>query len=300
MNLNGILPINKPSGFTSFDVIAKLRGILKTKKIGHSGTLDPMATGVLPLFVGSATKAVDLLPKHKKRYTATCQLGITTDTLDSTGTVLKRGDTSGLTKEKVLGLLPQFMGDIKQIPPMYSAVKQDGKKLYQLARKGIEVKRKPRDVTVYECEMTQFDDQNKAFSLDILCSKGTYVRTLIDDLGNLLGCGAMMTGLVRTQSDGFLLRECLTLDEVEELVKTEKLEERLLSVDSALTQFDKITFPKKEMKLFLNGVLLNKSQVPHFETEYALVYSENNSLVGVCYLNEKEEVRSKTFFNREV
>ena len=189
--MNGILCINKPQGFTSFDVAAKLRGMLKTKKIGHAGTLDPMATGVLPVFVGNATKACDIMPDSSKAYRASFRLGEQSDTQDSTGTILKTAEVN-CTAADIEALLPKFRGEIMQIPPMYSAVSVNGKRLYELARQGIEVERESRNVTIYSLELLNFDEETQSGTLKVACSKGTYIRTLCEDIGNYLGTGGTL------------------------------------------------------------------------------------------------------------
>ena len=211
---NGIIIIDKPGGWTSMDVCAKLRGILKTKKIGHAGTLDPMATGVLPVFVGQATRAVSFAESGRKEYAATLRLGQVTDTQDTTGETLEEHPVK-VSMDDLRAVLGRFTGDIVQIPPMFSAVKIGGQKLYDLARQGKTVERQPRPVTVYELEVTEQLSPTD-FALRILCSKGTYVRTLCHDIGQALGCGGCMASLRRTMAAGFTLAECCTLDEVQQ------------------------------------------------------------------------------------
>ena len=195
----GILCIDKPEGFTSFDVVAKLRGIARERRVGHAGTLDPMATGVLPLFFGRATKACDILPRQDKRYLASFKLGVTTDTQDITGTVLSE-QTPDADEARVRAAAAGLVGDIMQTPPMYSAVRVNGQRLYELARRGVEVERAARPVTVYSIDFTACDVQANTFTIDVHCSKGTYIRTLIADIGAALGCGAVMTALRRTMA----------------------------------------------------------------------------------------------------
>ena len=211
---NGIIIIDKPGGWTSMDVCAKLRGILKTKKIGHAGTLDPMATGVLPVFLGQATRAVSFAESGRKEYAATLRLGQVTDTQDTTGETLEEHPVK-VSMDDLRAVLGRFTGDIVQIPPMFSAVKIGGQKLYDLARQGKTVERQPRPVTVYELEVTEQLSLTD-FALRILCSKGTYVRTLCHDIGQALGCGGCMASLRRTMAAGFTLAECCTLDEVQQ------------------------------------------------------------------------------------
>lgn len=211
---NGIIIIDKPADWTSMDVCAKLRGILKEKKIGHAGTLDPMATGVLPVFVGSATRAVEFAEKGDKEYLAVLRLGLVTNTQDTTGDTLSQSPVT-VTRDELAAVLPRFTGEIDQIPPMYSAIKIGGKKLYELARAGKEVERKARRVTIREIELLD-QISPSAYRLRIRCSKGTYVRTLCHDIGAALGCGGCMEELRRTMAAGFSLDEAVTLQEVQE------------------------------------------------------------------------------------
>jgi tRNA pseudouridine55 synthase len=212
---NGILVINKPAGISSHGVVARLRRILNEKKIGHGGTLDPMACGVLPVFVGRATRAAGCIQEGGKTYLADMRLGLTTNTQDTTGTVLTRQDPA-CTRADVEAALSAFRGEISQLPPMYSAVSVGGVRLYRLARQGVEIERAARRVTVYALELCGVRD-NGDYILKIDCSKGLYVRTLIDDLGRTLGCGAAMSALCRTRAGIFTLEEAHTLDEIEQL-----------------------------------------------------------------------------------
>ena len=211
---DGILIIDKPAGWTSMDVCAKLRGILREKRIGHAGTLDPMATGVLPVFVGRATKAVQFAENGRKEYHAVLKLGTVTDTQDTTGTALETHPVT-VGADEVRAALEHFTGELLQLPPMYSAIKQNGKKLYEIARAGGEVERKPRHVTIYRLDCTG-ERKDGDFELEVECSKGTYIRTLCDDIGRELGCGACMSGLRRTRAGGFDVRDALTLEEIEQ------------------------------------------------------------------------------------
>ena len=210
--MQGILIVDKPMDWTSFDVVAKLRGVLGTRKLGHSGTLDPMATGVLPVFCGGASKAVDLQLNHDKSYRAVLRLGARTDTGDVTGTVLETAPvTAG--EQELLAVLPQFIGPQMQVPPMYSAIKINGQKLYELARKGREIERPARRVTIHAFELLGGGDGE--FLLRVRCSKGTYVRTLCHDIGQVLGCGGCMSSLRRTMAAGFTLDDCRTIEDVQ-------------------------------------------------------------------------------------
>lgn len=211
---NGILIIDKPTDWTSMDVCAKLRGILKEKKIGHGGTLDPMATGVLPVFVGSATRAVEFAEKGDKEYIAGLRLGLVTNTQDTTGEILEERPAA-VDRETLEAVLPRFTGPIAQVPPMFSAIKRDGKKLYELARAGREVERAPRPVTIHALEILERRGPAE-YLLRVRCSKGTYVRTLCHDIGQALGCGGCMSSLRRTMAAGFTLDQAVTLEDVRE------------------------------------------------------------------------------------
>ena len=244
---DGIVIIDKPAGWTSMDVCAKLRGILKTKKVGHAGTLDPMATGVLPVFVGSATRGVSFAESGQKEYVATLRLGETTDTQDSTGTVLEKREVS-VSRTDVEAILPRFTGKIEQIPPMYSAIKIDGQKLYDLARQGKEVARKSRSVTIYELELLE-QVSPAEYQIRVLCSKGTYIRTLCHDIGQALGCGGCMSSLRRTMAAGYTLADAVTIEAVQE-----RGEPLLQSVDTLFRDCGEYHLQtEKQEKLCRNG-----------------------------------------------
>ena len=253
---NGIIIIDKPADWTSMDVCAKLRGILKTKKIGHAGTLDPMATGVLPVFVGQATRAVSFAESGSKEYVAGLHLGLVTNTQDTSGETLESRPVN-VTLAELQAVLPRFTGEIAQIPPMFSAIKIDGKKLYELARKGQEVERKSRAVTIYELEVLEQTGEQD-YLLRILCSKGTYVRTLCHDIGAALGCGGCMSSLRRTMAAGYTLGEAVTLEQVQQ-----QGEALLRDVDTLFSQHPayQITHPRVEAlcrngnAFFIHGTL---------------------------------------------
>lgn len=254
--MNGLILIDKPKDFTSFDVVAVMRKLSGQKKAGHTGTLDPNATGVLPILLGSATKAQDLIVNHDKTYVADFKLGITTDTLDIWGNVTADFDTKA-DLESVKKALLHFEGEIEQIPPMFSAIQKDGKRLYDLARQGIEVERESRKVTVYGITLLDFDESIQSGSLEISCSKGTYVRTVIDDMGRLLKTGAVMTDLRRTQACGFSVDECISLDEAKQLAETGRLESALHSVESLFDTYNMIKISQAQSKRFSNGGALD-------------------------------------------
>jgi tRNA pseudouridine 55 synthase len=253
--INGILLIDKPTGFTSFDVCAVVRGMLHTKKVGHSGTLDPMATGVLPILVGSATRALDLIPSHDKIYVAGFRLGMTTDTLDITGEVLSES-LPEISEERLRDVLVQFRGDIMQIPPMYSAVSVGGKKLYDLARQGIEVERQARPVTIHRLSLDSYDPAQAVGTLTVSCSKGTYIRSLIDDIGKMLGCGAVLISLRRTEASGITVDRCMTLSQAQEYKDQGLLTSRLLAVDALFEDYPAIYISENQAVRFCNGATL--------------------------------------------
>ena len=228
--IHGIINVYKEKGFTSHDVVAKLRGIVGQKKIGHTGTLDPDATGVLPVCLGKATKLCDLLTDKNKTYEAVLLLGKTTDTQDITGEVLEEKSTEALTEEKVREAIEGFIGDYEQIPPMYSALKVNGKKLYELAREGKVIERKARLVKILDIQILEIDLPK--VRMEVSCSKGTYIRTLCHDIGEKLGCGGCMESLIRTRVSTFRIEDAKTLDEIETLKQEGKLAELLVPIDA--------------------------------------------------------------------
>ena len=245
--MNGIVIIDKPAGWTSQDVVSKLRGVLRTRRIGHGGTLDPMATGVLPVFVGRATRGVEFFEHAEKTYEATLRLGLTTDTEDISGTVLEEKEVS-ISEADFLGVLPQFRGKIQQIPPMYSALKVNGQKLYDLARKGKEVERQPREIEIFKLECLEFN--GKEAHLRVACSKGTYIRTLCKDIGQALGCGGCMAALRRVTAGEYTIDQAVALDE---LVAAENPERYLRPVDSMFHNFPAHTLTPNQEKRCRNG-----------------------------------------------
>ena len=248
--MDGVLNIRKEKGYTSFDVVAKLRGILHMKKIGHTGTLDPEAEGVLPVVLGKATKLVDLLTEKQKTYEALLHLGLETDTQDMTGTVLEEKPVE-VTEEEVRTVIRSFLGEQQQIPPMYSALKVDGKKLYELAREGKTVERKPRAVQFYEIEIKKIELPYVRFS--VTCSKGTYIRTLCHDIGQKLGCGGCMEELLRTRSGNFVWEDSMTLAQVEEAVRNGTIGDRVISIGQVLKDYPEIFCTREGDRLLENG-----------------------------------------------
>ena len=256
--MDGVLNIRKDKGYTSFAVVAKLRGILRMKKIGHTGTLDPEAEGVLPIVLGKATKLVDLLTEKQKTYEALLHLGLETDTQDMTGKVL-REELVNVTEEEAIAVIRSFLGEQQQIPPMYSALKVDGKKLYELAREGKTVERKPRTVHFYEIEIKKIELPYIRFS--VTCSKGTYIRTLCHDIGQKLGCGGCMEELIRTRSGNFDLEDSMTLAQVEEAVKNGTIENRVIRIGQVLKDYPEIFCTREGDRLLENGNALSEKMV---------------------------------------
>ena len=245
--MNGIVIIDKPQGWTSQDVVSKLRGVYKTRRIGHGGTLDPLATGVLPVFVGRATRGVEFFEHAEKTYETTLRLGITTDTEDITGTVLQEQDAF-VTGQLLETVLAQFRGEILQVPPMYSALKVNGQKLYELARKGKEVERKPRPVTIHE--LTLLGMEAEGIRLRVRCSKGTYIRTLCKDIGQALGCGGCVAALRRVAAGSYTIAEAVPLAK---LIESDRPEDYLLPLDTMFSAYEKVVLTPNQEKRCRNG-----------------------------------------------
>ncbi len=284
--MNGIICIDKPQGFTSFDVVAKLRGILKMKRIGHGGTLDPMATGVLPIFLGNATKACDMIDNDVKAYTAEMKFGIVTDTLDITGKILSTAKPH-FSENELENALNAFKGEIEQIVPMYSAVSVNGQKLYKLARKGIETQRPKKNVNIFSLSLIDFDADNYTALIDVKCSKGTYIRTLIDDIGTALSCGATMTALRRTASCGFSLEDCLDFDTVKELFESGCLENTMLKPCQLFENCPKITLSSTNCEKYKNGVKLSidKLGINDLRDVRYAVFGDNGEFLGTANID---------------
>ena len=298
--MNGIIVIDKENGYTSFDVVAKMRRICGEKKIGHTGTLDPMATGVLPILIGNATKAQSLLPESDKEYEATLSFGITTDTLDITGKVLSQTE-SNVKSEDLEAVLPQFRGDIMQLPPMYSAVSKDGVRLYELARKGLVTEREARPITVYKLDLLNFDEQLQSAQILVKCSKGTYIRSICDDKGQVLGCGAVMTSLRRVTACGYTLDDAITLEKAKELSENGMLEEYLRPTESVFACYPSVKVTEAQAVRFKNGggLMLSRTDVDDSSENgaYYRVYNSSDVFLGLGYVNkEKEELSVKKQF----
>ena len=287
--MNGIVIVDKPAGWTSQDVTARLRRVYGTRRIGHGGTLDPMATGVLPVFVGRATRGVEFFEHAEKGYEATLVPGLTTDTEDATGTVLTRQQVS-LTEEQVEAVLPRFRGEILQVPPMYSALKVNGQKLCDLARKGREVAREPRPITIHALTFLGFEEGN--IRLRVSCSKGTYIRTLCKDIGEALGCGACMGSLRRTRAGDYTLADAVPLDT---LLESEHPEDYLRPVDSLFSSFPAVTLTANQEKRCRNGNAFSVTLAPGTYR----AYSKAGEFLMLAQVSDGTMTTVKSFFEPE-
>lgn len=284
--MTGVICLDKPRDMTSFMAVKRASRLLGVKKAGHTGTLDPMATGVLVIMLGHSTRFIELLPEHKKSYTARVKLGVTTDTLDITGTVLSEKPVN-VTKEQLLSVAENFKGEILQTPPMYSALKKDGERLYDLARKGIEIEREQRKITIEKLEIYDFDGVE--FSMDVTCSAGTYIRSLCDDIGSALQCGAVMTDLRRTSANGFSIEKSVTLEELEQLVSESKAETVITSVETALMSYPEIVVSNPQANRFHNGGALDYARLHgDYPTGIYRVYSPDRKLLGLGEIKEEK------------
>ena len=291
--MNGILLIDKPTDWTSNDVVIKLKGILRQRRVGHSGTLDPMATGLLVVFVGRATRAVEFAEADSKRYIAGLRLGISTDTQDITGTVLEEKAVN-ITEEQLLKALSSFTGEIDQIPPMYSALKVNGQKLYDIARKGGEVERKARRIKISEIKL--LGQENSDYILDVSCSKGTYIRTLCHDIGQHLGCGGCMSSLRRISAGVFSVNDAHSLADVQAAADRGALESLLLPVDSLFASLPSFIASQAQEKRIRNG---NDIKAGTADGDYR-VYSENGEFLMLGHAEAGIMKTVKSFFEVEV
>lgn len=286
MPMDGIVIIDKPEGWTSQDVVSKLRGVLRTRRIGHGGTLDPMATGVLPVFVGRATRAVEFFEHAEKIYEAVLRLGVATDTEDITGTILEEKPVS-VTESEFLSTLDRFRGEIQQVPPMYSAIKIDGRKLCDLARQGKQVERKSRTITIFELTCLEFTGTTA--HLRVHCSKGTYIRTLCKDIGEALGCGGCMESLRRVQAGEYPIADAIPLGEV---VDSQHPEQFLKPVDSMFTEYEKVMLTEKQELRCRNG---NSFSVSMEEGTYR-AYSQAGEFLMLAKVQDGVMSTIKSFF----
>lgn len=293
--MNGIIVINKPLGKTSHDMVYFVRRLTGIKKVGHTGTLDPSASGVLPVCVGNATKVCDLLTNADKMYRVSFVLGMTTDTLDADGEILTEQPVN-LTETEIKDAVFSFLGNITQIPPMYSAVKVNGKKLYELARAGITVERKERHVTIKNIDILDIDIKNYIVTMDVECTKGTYIRTLCEDIGQKLGVGAYVNTLERRKSGVFTIEDSLTFDELLKLKEEGKLLEILRKPDSVFLDLPKVTVGKKQAGLVKNGVSIRVNGL--LADSLYRVYSEDGEFLAVSHHMGGELKLQKPFWDR--
>lgn len=294
--MTGIIILDKPSGITSFGAVARVRRICSEKKCGHSGTLDPMATGVMTVLLGGATRFCELLPNHDKEYVATFRLGITTDTLDITGKVLTETSVNA-TKADVEEALESFTGEISQLPPMYSAVSVNGQRLYDLARQGIEVERQARKVMIYSADLLEADEDKHEYKISVACSSGTYIRTLIDDIGKKLGCGAVLTVLRRTRANGMSVENAVTVEQLEAAAANGKLDSLVISVEKALESYPSVQVTEAQAKRFSNGgeLDLNRIKCPKM-LGYYRVYDHNEKFLGLGEIADSENLLVKRVY----
>ena len=304
--MNGVLNVYKEQGFTSHDVVAKLRGILKTKKIGHTGTLDPDAVGVLPVCIGKATKLCDLITDWGKTYEAVMLLGTTTDTLDISGKIVAQSEVN-VSEVDVLKACNEFIGEYEQIPPMYSALKHNGQKLYELARAGIEVERKPRRVVINSLRVNDInlEDDIKTVTITVDCSKGTYIRTLCDDIGKKLGCGACMMSLKRTRVGDFIIDDTLTLNQIAALTLKGDIEQYIVSIDKMFSGYRKVVVSAGYNKLLYNGNKLPLEAVQDQNSEFLdmeefRIYDADEDFVGIYKYIGGQLVPKKMFYEKSV
>ncbi|NLK29082.1 MAG: tRNA pseudouridine(55) synthase TruB [Clostridiales bacterium] len=290
--INGIININKEKGYTSHDVVAKMRGILKIKKIGHTGTLDPDAEGVLPICIGKATKLVELITDKDKTYEAVLKLGITTDTQDITGKILSTREVH-VSEAEIREAINSFIGEYMQLPPMYSAIKVNGKKLYELAREGIEIERKRRKVRIDAIRILQMNEKDHEITLSVDCGKGTYIRTLLHDIGEKLACGGTMKSLTRTAVGSFKIENAYKLAEIEQIVQENRIDTVILPMDQVLGTYPKITVTPKYHKLIYNGNSFRKEHTSHPAKEPELgwvrVYDSNHLFIGIYQYDIEKE-----------
>ena len=300
--IHGVINIHKEKGYTSHDVVAKLRGIVGQKKIGHTGTLDPDATGVLPVCLGKATKLCDMLTDKNKTYETVMLLGKVTDTQDISGTVLNEAPTDMLDEDTVKTVIQSFVGDYMQVPPMYSALKVNGKKLYELAREGVEVERKARPVTILDIEIKEINLPR--VRMEVSCSKGTYIRTLCHDIGEKLGCGACMEELIRTRVSRFKLEDSLTLSQVQELKEAGNLDKILVPIDEMFSNYEAITLKEEFMSFIYNGNTFMPKHVKQYielvDGKMVRVYDDKGNFIAIYkFIKDKYIFKiEKMFYER--
>lgn len=294
--MTGIILIDKPKDITSFGAVARVRRICGEKKCGHTGTLDPMATGLLTVMLGGATRFSELLPSHDKAYRAEFRLGTVTDTLDITGKVLETRPVSA-NAAQIAAALAEFVGEIEQLPPMYSAVSVNGKRLYDLARQGVEVEREPRRVTVYSAEILEANESAGEYAVSVECSSGTYIRTLISDLGEKLGCGAVLTELRRTAANGFKIDSAVTLEALSQAAESGELDRLIIPVDRALEEYPIITVSAAQARRFGNGGELSLERLKYPRTLGLFrIYDRDGAFMGLGEIGDGDSLKVKRVF----
>ena len=290
---DGILNVDKPQGWTSHDVVAKIRNLTRQKQVGHAGTLDPMATGVLVVLLGQATRLSQFVSGHRKEYRAVIRLGVETDTHDSEGKILSTKEVPPFTREEIEEVLSRFTGEIEQVPPMYSAIKKKGVPLYRMARKGIEIEREPRKVTIYELELEEIN--LPVVTLRVTCSAGTYIRSLARDMGKELGCGAILSSLVRLASGPFKLADAIPMDKIENAASSGNLPDLILPMDVGVQELPMVIFSRTESEKLLHGQMIPASG--GIQAPVARAYDEEGKFLAlVSFDREKNAWRPKKVF----
>lgn len=292
--MDGIIVINKPAGKSSHDMVYFVRRLLGIKKVGHTGTLDPDATGVLPVCIGKATKAADMLTASDKAYRATLVFGMTTDTLDSSGEILSE-QPADFSREELASVINEFIGEIEQIPPMFSAIKKDGKKLYELARQGISVERNVRKVKIYDIKLNWFNKDEGTAEIDVVCSKGTYIRTLCDDIGMRLGCGAYMNSLVRTKSADFFIEDSFNCDELNEMKESGTLCDAIIPTDKLFAAYEAVYLDSFLAQKVKNGIKIRKKGL--IEGNMYRVYGEKGEFLCISRYEDGLLIMEKSFWS---
>ncbi|MEE9327990.1 MAG: tRNA pseudouridine(55) synthase TruB [Cocleimonas sp.] len=288
-DIDGILLLDKPLGRTSNSALQKVRYLFNAKKAGHTGSLDPLATGVLPICFGQASKVTPLLLNSNKRYLCTLELGSITTSGDKEGDVLETREITPFNETEIETILPKFRGEIKQIPPMYSALKHNGQPLYKLARQGIEIKRKEREVTIHKLELVEYT--NNTITFDVMCSKGTYIRTLAQDIGEELGCGAHLSMLKRTEVEPFDCSKLYTIEEIETLATANDLDKTLLAIDSVLQDHPSLTLADEETARIKNGLKVSRRDIPN--SQLIRLYDSKKSFIGIGRYSSDHQLAAK-------
>ena len=299
--ITGLLNINKPIGITSMDVVREIKKSTGIKKVGHGGTLDPMASGVIPIAVGSSTRLLEYILNGDKSYIATIELGKRTDTYDSEGKTVEKSDPQGISIDDIVKVLSKFNGEMTQIPPMHSALKVQGKRLYELARSGTVIERPPRNVTIYEVSLEEFNTPN--IVVGIRCSKGFYVRTFADDIGHLLGCGAFLSSLKRVSSGPFKIEDAMTLDQTISMISDGNLQELILDPGSCINGAQRIQLNEETETMVKHGRAIESinESFPITDSSLAVAYDNQSRFVAILRFNEKlKEWHPEKVFNTDI